>query len=1313
MRLDLHSLRAAALLWIVGTLATLAPTTPALGLETRWEGRGDGATLLLVAAADEGLPNTGSEPAPLTLAVALPERGGWRVQAFSVDGRPADPARHLRLGEPGMFRRVRLGKLAFLPPERGWERAEIRLAFDAPLGAAGGAGIADPLLAGLLVNEENVSIDGDREGGRAGSDFFDGSGRWLRLDVARSGVYRLDYDDLQAAGIAPGTSTAGFRLLGTGGKSQPFRLGWGGSWGEDWEPTELPIQVVGGATVGPDTELRFYLPGADGFEDEFTPGADFEAYRRNAFANHATYHLTWGGADGLRVQSADASPQGGETDLATLPARVHREENQEYSSSYLYEDGWAWRYFFDVPGAATFVENVSLDAPAAGEPARLRIGFDAPTLGNPPGNGPHHVEGYISPQDSSFDPEHLFVSELFSINTGLSMAVLEGEMPLPADLEGSSQARFTLRLPRDEGEGMEEDYGWLLWYEFYHAMRPRTEFSTPLELHVPADQARARVFVSGWSHEPEVWDLTDPTAPVILTGGLWAGDSLGLGLDTSSRRRLMLVDAQAGVSYRRPDRVLPVNPRPLRNDDGRPQMVVVCFDGKLDDSSDQGFMAAGERYAEWRRGHFPDTGTGEVEVVGVSDIYANFSGGMQDLAALRNFLKYRYEAPDSRLAYVLLLGDTTTDYRNFYLRDVTGDVSNVLVPALSSRFLTEQTSHHYTTDDYFAYMDVVDDSMRIAVPDLAMGRMPAPDRATADLMVDAAIDYERDAPEGIWRNRMALATDDYTKNCHGSDGIDHTGQAENLVRLAIPAELDLEKIYMCEWDCDFSGFKPHAQNKLFETLDEGVLIFNYVGHGGNDVLSDEQLLLTSRLPALSNAGRRFFFISASCNVGKFDDTGGKSMSEEMLSMPQGGAIGTMASSALSSAIFNNVLNRNFIQELFPERQLGNGQPIGAALLRSKIRIQTEDYPYGVGHNNERYSILGDPALRLSAAGLQVAFDESRGDTLQVGEQLAVSGRVLREGALAADFQGELLLSVRASADTSGFIRPGGSHVAYHLAGPEIYRGRIAVEDGQFSSPAFFVPGLPDSALGGYGRIRAYATSGDGAELAVGVLDSLAVAPGELDPDDTPPDVRLRLAGGATHGTPGMALAVAASAQSGINLVGIHPQNAIFVEYVESGEVQNLTDAFEYDLGSASTGSAQGNLPAGLPMGLNTLVASVADNLGNVGRDTLRVEIFEEGRADLTAVQPFPNPFDDYCAISFELTAAASVRCDIYTVSGRRIRTLERDCPDAGRWSLDWDGRDGVGHQVASGTYLYRMEAVYHDNAARKRQQTGAIVRMRD
>lgn len=1307
---------AAAAAFLLALLLLLGTAARSAAAEAHWQGEGRSGSLRLSAAP--GAANA----EPLDLVVALPAQGGWRVEALRIDGAAADAEGHLELGPPGVYRRQRVGRLRFLPPAAGWREAEIRLAFDAALPASSpGAAASDPLLAGLFVNPGAVAAGSERlaagrERPREGDELFDGSGRWLRLDVETGGLYRLRYVDLVSAGISPGTALASFRLLGAGGRLQPFRLAWpGGSWERGWQPQELPLLVKGGATLGPDTELIAYLPGVDGFRDEYLAGSDFESYLRNPYTSWATYYLTWGGPDGLRVASRDGAPQGDETPLSVFPARLHREENAEFAPAELHEDGWAWSYFFPGSGPTSLADAIGFAWPAAGEAARLRIGFDADRRNGQ--SGPHHLEGYITPAGVSAnpaDPTHRFVDASVSITSALSMAVVEGTLPLPADLEGDAQGRFTLRLPRDPPLGLADDFGWLLWYEFYYATRARSRGSAPLELHVPATQARALVTASGWAHEPEVWDLSDPIAPVLLTGGQWQGDSLVLGVETAARRRLWLVDPAAAVNYARPARVLAVSPTPLRHD-ATPHMVVVVFDGKLGEG-DSGFLSAAQRYAAWRRAHFPLVGDGEVEVVGISDIYANFSSGMQDPAGLRNFLKYRYETPGSRLAYVLLLGDASTDYRNFLGRDVQGDVSNALVPALSDRFRLEQTSYGYTTDDYFAYMDVQDDSLRMAVPDLALGRLPASSAAGAEQMVDAVIAYERDAPAGAWRNRMVLATDDYTKNCQDIDTIDHTSQAETLVDRSIPPAFDIEKIYMCEWDCDYAGFKPEPQNALFRALDEGVLIFNYVGHGGNDVLSDEQLLLSTRLASLANGDRRFIFISASCNVGKFDDTQGRSMSEEMISLVQGGAIATMASSDLSSAGFNNVLNRNFLAELFPDKALDRRVPVGAALLRAKVRIQQVDYGQYQGANNERYAILGDPALAPVTPRLDVEFTATGGDTLKVGETLALSGRILREGLLAPDFNGELELSVRASADTSGFERPvnnGSVHVDYHLLGPEIFRGRVEVRDGRFETPACFVPGLPDSALGGYGRIRAYAVSAGTQEEAVGVLDSLPVLPGILPPAGEAPSVQLALAGGAAHATPGSGYTLTASAASGINLVGAHPQNAIFVEFVETGQVDNLTDRFTYELGSATAGSVAALLPTSLPTGRNTLVASVADNLGNVGRDTLRVELFETGRADLLAVQPFPNPFRGRCAISFELTAPGRVSLDLYTLSGRRLRHLERDCPEPGRFAFDWDGRDAVGDEVANGTYLYRLVATYADNAARRREQTGALVRMRE
>ena len=46
----------------------------------------------------------------------------------------------------------------------------------------------------------------------------------------------------------------------------------------------------------------------------------------------------------------------------------------------------------------------------------------------------------------------------------------------------------------------------------------------------------------------------------------------------------------------------------------------------------------------------------------------------------------------------------------------------------------------------------------------------------------------------------------------------------------------------------------------------------------------------------------------------------------------------------------------------------------------------------------------------------------------------------------------------------------------------------------------------------------------------------------------------------------------------------------------------------------------------------------------------------------------------------------------YNTSGQLVKTLVDDVQKAGIHTVKWDGRDNNGTRVASGIYLYRMEA---------------------
>jgi hypothetical protein len=72
---------------------------------------------------------------------------------------------------------------------------------------------------------------------------------------------------------------------------------------------------------------------------------------------------------------------------------------------------------------------------------------------------------------------------------------------------------------------------------------------------------------------------------------------------------------------------------------------------------------------------------------------------------------------------------------------------------------------------------------------------------------------------------------------------------------------------------------------------------------------------------------------------------------------------------------------------------------------------------------------------------------------------------------------------------------------------------------------------------------------------------------------------------------------------------------------------------------------------------------------------------------------YPNPFDRETRFIYSLSGIADrVEVRIYTVAGRRIRTLHKAGPVINYDEIFWDGRDEVGEPVANGVYFYRFIA---------------------
>ena len=72
--------------------------------------------------------------------------------------------------------------------------------------------------------------------------------------------------------------------------------------------------------------------------------------------------------------------------------------------------------------------------------------------------------------------------------------------------------------------------------------------------------------------------------------------------------------------------------------------------------------------------------------------------------------------------------------------------------------------------------------------------------------------------------------------------------------------------------------------------------------------------------------------------------------------------------------------------------------------------------------------------------------------------------------------------------------------------------------------------------------------------------------------------------------------------------------------------------------------------------------------------------------------PRPNPFRGEALLGFSLATAGPVELAIYSVDGRRVRTLARGVREPGVYQLRWDGRDDGGRAVAVGVFYAHLSA---------------------
>ncbi|OVE79594.1 hypothetical protein BVY01_02095 [bacterium I07] len=103
---------------------------------------------------------------------------------------------------------------------------------------------------------------------------------------------------------------------------------------------------------------------------------------------------------------------------------------------------------------------------------------------------------------------------------------------------------------------------------------------------------------------------------------------------------------------------------------------------------------------------------------------------------------------------------------------------------------------------------------------------------------------------------------------------------------------------------------------------------------------------------------------------------------------------------------------------------------------------------------------------------------------------------------------------------------------------------------------------------------------------------------------------------------------------------------------------------------------------------SSFIASASYFISSTGVAVTSTPIPTEFKLD----QNYPNPFNPATTIQYQLPEPGYLELNVYNIYGQKIRTLVNGEKSAGHYKVLWEGRNEVGQQVASGVYVYRIQA---------------------
>ena len=725
------------------------------------------------------------------------------------------------------------------------------------------------------------------------------------------------------------------------------------------------------------------------------------------------------------------------------------------------------------------------------------------------------------------------------------------------------------------------------------------------------------------------------------------------------------------------------------------------------------FTTQAERLAEAHR--TKDNLT--VRVVTPESIYNEFSSGTPDATAYRRFMKMFYDRQTSEAdapKYLLLFGDGSFDNRKLTSAWKSVDMSNMLLTYQTEESLNQ---YSYVVDDYFGFLDDANNGEEIYEQkvDIGIGRFPVRTVAQATNAVDKVISYIENKNTGAWKNNLCFMADD--GNSADRVTIGHMEEADSLadhLNRDHP-ELMIHKLYYDAYKKDkTAGSYPDVRANLQKLLKDGLLLFNYTGHGGTTALSDEKVVTQTDIaqytyPCLP------VWVTATCDFTRFDNVE-TSAGEDVFLNAKSGGIALFTTVRVAYRPDNAYIDSHLLHNLFSKVN-GRKRSLGDAMKAMK-RSLVASGSYNTNRVKMGFCLIGDPAVKLAYPEYGMKVTAINGQpvgenpvSFKALEKITAEGEVLDvSGQLATDFTGIVNPTVKDSKMTVTCLKnnnqddsPAFTFTDYPNT---IFIGNDSVRNGKFSF-TFTVPkDISYSNL--QGKMNLYAVDTESGNEAQGNFDNFIVG-GTSDTAETDtigPEIRALylndttfVDGGQVNTTPYFVAEL--WDKSGVNITGSSVGHDMMLVIDESTVLSyNLNSYYELLPGEDGTGIVKFSIPA-LEPGKHTAEFWVWDILNNSTGRTFTFEVVEGLKPFLFDVIATPGIAREQ--VTFHLMhnrpeSRMRVGIMVYDLAGRQLWKHEESGTSGlfENYTVSWDLTSG-GARMRPGVYIYRA-AISTDNS---------------